>query len=74
MLVEESRVTAVHAEPLPHAVAEHEAGVEDRHHRLAARHQPAVDVDQDLAVARIVGEVVRAVRGFRPLRWYVHHA
>ena len=62
VLVEERRVAADDAQALPDAVAQHETGVEDRHHRALPRHQVAVDVDQDVGVARVVGEVVGAVR------------
>jgi hypothetical protein len=46
-------------QPLPDAITEDEAGVEARNHRLGARMKLAVDVDEDVAVARIVGAVVR---------------
>jgi hypothetical protein len=67
-------VPGADAQPLPHAVAEHETGVEDAHDGLSARQEPAVDVDQDLRVARVVGMVVGAVGGGHRLRWYVTHA
>ena len=63
VLVEERRVPVGDAQALPHPVAEHEAGVEDADDGLRARHERAVDVDQDVGVAGVVDEVVRAVRG-----------
>ena len=60
VLVEERRVPLVHAQPLPDAVAEHEAGVEHRHDGLGPRLQLAVDVDQHGVVARVVVVLVRA--------------
>ena len=53
-------MAVVDPQPLPDPVAEHEAGVEDRDHRLGARLQLAVDPDQDLVVAGVVGVVVGA--------------
>ena len=50
----EADEAALHqAQPLPDAVAEDEAAVEDRDPRLVARHEVAVDVDQDAIVARV---------------------
>ena len=63
MLVEERRVPVGDPQPLPDAVAEDEAGIENAHHRLVARHQMAVDVDQDVGVAGIVGVIMCSVRG-----------
>ncbi len=63
VLLQEHGVPGADPQPLPHAVAEDETGVEDAHDRLRARHEPAVDVDQDLRVARVVGVVVGAVGG-----------
>jgi hypothetical protein len=63
VLLEEGGVPGADPQPLPHAVAEHETGVEDADDGLSARHQPAVDVDQDLRVARVVVMVVGAVGG-----------
>ena len=51
---------SIRRKPFPDAVAEHEAGIEDRDDRLLARQQRAVDGDQDAGVARIVGVFVRA--------------
>ena len=70
--VEADQAALHQAQPLPDAVAEDEAAVEDRHARLVARHELAVDVDQHAVVAR-VGEVAlgafalgeRVVRGVR---------
>ena len=63
MLVEERRPAVGDPQPLPDPVAEDEAGVEHADHGLRARDEIAVDVDQDLGVARIVVEVVCPVRG-----------
>ena len=46
--VEEQRVAASHAQPLPDAVAEHEAAVEHRHHGLGPGLQRAIDPDPDV--------------------------
>ena len=51
----------VHAQTLPDAVAEDETGVEHRNDGLGARLQLAVDVDLDVAIARIVDEFVGAL-------------
>jgi hypothetical protein len=61
MKVEEGDPPLVDAQTLPHAVAEDEARIEHRHHRLAARLQIAVDADQDRFVARIGRAVVRSL-------------
>jgi hypothetical protein len=50
----------VHPQPLPHAIAEHEAGIEHGNSGFGARVERAVDVDEDRVVARIGGEVVGA--------------
>jgi len=55
-------------QPLPHSVAEQEARVEDRNHRPLARHELAVDPDQDALVAVVRLEVVRAVGDARKPR------
>ena len=67
VLLEERRVAVVHPQPLPDAVAEHEAGVEDRHRGLGARLQLAVDPDEDLVVARVVSMVMSATRHTRDI-------
>ena len=66
MPVEEGEPPLVDAQPLPHAVAEHEPGIEDRHDRLVARLQLAVHVDEDRRVPR-VGYVVHRLGHDRSL-------
>src|SRR6476620_11353053 len=61
MAVEETELAAVHAEPFPHPVAEHEPAVEHRHHCLSAWLELAVDVDQDRRVPR-VRDIVHRLR------------
>ena len=61
MALQERGMAGPHAQPLPHAVAEHEARVEHRHDRPLARDELAVDPDEDALVARVVLEVVGAV-------------
>ena len=46
---------------LPDAVAEHEAGVEHRHHRAFPGHQVTVDPDQHLGIAGVVCMVMGSV-------------
>src|SRR5215211_9360952 len=58
--LQERRMAPPHAEPLPHAVTKDEARVEHRYDRLLARHELAVDPDEDALVARVVLELVRA--------------
>ena len=48
----------VDAQAFPHAVAQHEAGIEHAHHRLGAAEQLAIDVDQDRLVARVRNEIM----------------
>ena len=62
MALEEGGMARPHTQPLPHAVTEDEARVEDGHDRPLARHELTVDPDEDALVARVVLEVVRAVR------------
>src|SRR3954470_25012681 len=60
-------MAASYAQALPHAVPEHEAGVEHGHHRPVAGEQVAVDPDEDGGVARVVGVVVGPVcHGHQP--------
>ena len=61
MALEEGGMARPHAQALPDAVAEDEARVEHRHDGPLARHELAVDPDEDALVARVVLEVVRAV-------------
>ena len=53
VLVEERQRAPVQSQALSDAVAGDEAAVEDRHSGLRARHQRAVEVDEDAGVARI---------------------
>ena len=53
MLIEKSPDAVVKAHPLPHAVAQKKPAVIDRDRRLGTRLERAIDVDQDVAVARI---------------------
>ncbi len=46
-------MAVVEADTLPHAVAQHEAGVVDADHRLRLGHDAAVHVDQDRLVAGV---------------------
>ena len=61
MRIQEQRLATMHAQAFPDAVAEHETGVEHRHHRFGARLHLAVDVNQDVAIAWVVDEIVGAV-------------
>ena len=61
MGVEKGDLSLVHTQPFPHPVAEHEAAVKHRNHRLGARRHHAIDVDQNIRVARIGGKVMRAL-------------
>ena len=60
VVVEEAPAAVVQAEPLPDAVAEHEARVVDRDARLGARHEAAVHPYEDVLVARVGLGFVRA--------------
>src|SRR5436305_14075762 len=62
MALEESGMARPDAQTLPHAVPEDEARVEHRNHRPLPRHELLVYPDEDALVARVVLEVVRAVR------------
>src|SRR3954466_9757273 len=61
MALQEGGMARPYAQPFPHPVAEDEARVEHRHHRALARHEFAVDPDEDALVSRIILELVRAV-------------
>jgi hypothetical protein len=61
MALQEGGMASPHPKALPHAVTEQKARVEHRHDRPLARHEFAVDPDEDALVARVVLEVVRAV-------------
>jgi hypothetical protein len=74
VLVEEGEPPLVDPQAFPHAIAEHEPGIEHRHHRFGARLQFAVDADQDRGVARIAGAIVEGFGHGRdgaaaPRRW-----
>ena len=60
MRIEEGDAAVDQAQAFPNAVAQHEAGIEDRDDRLVARHEAAVDGDENCRIARIVGIIVRA--------------
>ncbi len=60
MLVEEGPAAVVEPDPLPHPVAQHEAGVIDADQRLRLGHDPAVHVDQDRLVAGVLLGLVGA--------------
>jgi hypothetical protein len=62
MLIEKRGMALRNAKAFPDAVAEHEARVEHRHDRLVALLDRAVDVDQDVAVARVFLRFVDALR------------
>src|SRR5262245_16205995 len=61
MALQEGWGARPHAQALPDAVTEDEAPVADRHDRPLARHEFAVDPDEDALVAGVVLEVVRAL-------------
>jgi hypothetical protein len=60
MPVEEGDPAAIDAQPLPHAIAKHEARIEHRNLRLGPGEQLPIHVDQHVVVARIGGEHMRA--------------
>jgi hypothetical protein len=64
---EEGNPPAMHPQSLPYSIAEDEPGVEHRNHRLGARTQCAIDIDEDVAIARIVGGVMCA--GSHAVTW-----
>ena len=67
MGIEKGDLSLVHAQPFPDAVAEHETAVKNRHHRLGAWRHDAIDVDQDIVVTGISGEVMRTLsHGLQP--------
>ena len=59
--VEEGNDTVVGAQPFPNAITEDKAAVEHRDNRLVAGKQLAVDIDENLVVARILAEAVGAI-------------
>jgi hypothetical protein len=58
MSIQERDAAGHHPKPLPDAVAENEAGVEDGDHRLFARQQLAVHRDENPGIAWVVGVFV----------------
>src|SRR5882672_3287377 len=67
MLIEKGDASGVDAQTFPDAVAEDEARVEYRHHGFRPRFQFSVDVNLDIAIARVVDEFVRALgHGWQP--------
>ena len=72
MGVEECAAAAVNAQAFPDAITEYEAAVEDGNLRLIPGQMLAVDVDQDVAVTRVLAILVGSFprhtgwcRGFR---------
>ena len=53
MDIEKRDAAAMHPQSFPHSVPEHESAVEDRYPGFVTRHVLAVDVDENLLVARI---------------------
>ena len=66
VFVEKDRVPVDHPQTFPHAIAQHETAVEYRHRGFGPRFQRPVDPDADVRIARVVVEVVDALR-HRPL-------
>ena len=58
MRIEKGDLALVHAQALPDAVSEHEAAVEHRYYRLGAWRHDAIDIDQNILVARIGAKVM----------------
>ena len=61
--LQEHQRAPVEAQALPDAVAQDEAGVEDRHLRLPPRHERAVEIDLQVRVARIDREILTSSHG-----------
>ena len=59
MRIEERDSAPVHPQALPHSIPQNETRVEDRNQCLRPRTQLTVDVDEDVAVARVVGRMMR---------------
>lgn len=59
MRLKKGRMTAADPQPLPHAVAEDEAGIEDRDHGPCPGQQLSIDADQNPLVTWIVVVVMR---------------
>ena len=68
MAVEKGDAPVDEAQALPHAVAEHEAGIEHGDLRLLARRQRSVDADQDGIVARVAVVILRSGGKARAIR------
>ena len=60
MGIEKQKPALVQAQALPHAIAQHETGVEDRHLGLRTRHDSAVQIDKRVLVARIGCKILTA--------------
>src|SRR5580700_381087 len=59
MLLDQHQSAVVEPDALPHAVAEAETGIEDRDDCLGAGHEPPVEPDQEVAIARILSGGLR---------------
>ncbi len=59
MLVKKGNPALMDTQTLPDPVAEHEAGIENRDHSVGARHQFAIDIDENFRISRIVLMIVR---------------
>ncbi len=66
MGVEEEQRALVEPEAFPDAIAQDEAGIEDRNPGLVFRNQPAIQPDLEAGVAGIGGEVLASGLEFLP--------
>src|ERR1700733_2080925 len=68
MRIEKGDAATVHPQTLPYTVPENESRIEHRYQRLPARAQLAVYVHENVAIARVVGGVMRRLcHDFRTL-------
>ena len=58
MGLKEQQPAVVQPQPLPHPVAQHEAGVEHRHPRLILGHELAAHIDLEIGVPRVRREIL----------------
>ena len=76
MVLDQHQSAVAQPDTLPHAVAEAETSIEDRDQCLGATHEPPVEPDQEVAIARILSGALCALRldqSVNPLPAFLAH-
>src|SRR5262249_30910242 len=74
VLLQKRGVPGADPQPFPDTVTEHEAGIEDAHHRFCTADESTIHVHKDLLVTWVLRVIVGAVGSRSWLVWCVNHA